>query len=61
MIETQGRGLGTVKVVGPGCPLCQTTRQRVINALSELQLPADVQEVKEPKEMAKLGVMFTPP
>jgi len=32
----------------------------VINALAELQLAADVQEVKDPKEMARHGVLFTP-
>ncbi len=52
--------LGVVKVLGPGCPRCQETKRLVINALAELQIAADVQEIKDPKEIAKLGVMFTP-
>jgi len=54
------KSLGVVKVLGPGCPRCQETKKLIINALAELQLPADVQEVKDPKEIAKHGVMFTP-
>jgi len=54
------KGLGIVKVLGSGCPRCQETKRLIINALAELQLPADVQEVKDPKEIAKHGVMFTP-
>jgi len=52
--------LGTVKVLGPGCHRCQETKRLVRNALSELQLAADVQEVKDPKEIAKHGVLVTP-
>jgi len=54
------KGLGTVKVLGTGCPKCQETKRLIFNALAELQLAADVQEVKDPKEIAKHGVMLTP-
>ena len=56
----QTRELGVVKVLGPGCPRCQETHRLVMNALAELGLAADVQDVSDYKEMAKLGVMFTP-
>ena len=52
--------IGTVKVLGLGCPRCQETIRLVMNALSELQLIAVVQEVKDPKEIAGHGVLFTP-
>jgi len=52
--------LGTVKVLGPGCPRCQETEKLVINALSELQIAADVQHIRDPKEIAEQGVLFTP-
>lgn len=52
--------IGTVRILGLGCPRCQETKRLVMNALSELQLIADVQEVKDPKEIAKHGVLFTP-
>lgn len=60
MVKTESKILGVVKVLGTGCPRCQETKRLVINALAELQLAADVQEVKDPKEIAKHGVMFTP-
>ena len=56
----QSKELGVVKVVGPGCPRCRETERLVTNALAELRLAADVQHVSNYKEMAKLGVMFTP-
>ncbi|MEM1524527.1 MAG: thioredoxin family protein [Nitrososphaerales archaeon] len=52
--------LGTVKILGTGCPRCQETKRLVLKALSELQLNANVQEVKDPKEIARHGVMLTP-
>ncbi len=52
--------IGTVKVLGPGCPRCQETKKLVFNALAELQIAADVQEVSDGTEIAKLGVRFTP-
>ena len=49
-----------VKVLGPGCPRCQETKKLVFNALAELQIAADVQEVSDGFEIAKLGVKYTP-
>jgi hypothetical protein len=52
--------LGTVKILGLGCPSCEETKRRVFNALAELDVAADVQEVKDPMEIARHGVRFTP-
>ncbi len=52
--------LAAVKVVGPGCSRCQETEILVFNALAELQIDADVQEVRDGRAMAELGVRFTP-
>jgi len=52
--------IGIVKVLGPGCPRCQETKKLVFNALAELQIAADVQEVSDGFEIAKLGVKYTP-
>jgi len=52
--------IGTVKVLGPGCSRCQETKKLVFNALAELQIAADVQEVSDGFEIAKLGVRSTP-
>ncbi|MGQ9468894.1 MAG: thioredoxin family protein [Nitrososphaerales archaeon] len=45
--------LGTVKALVPGCPRCNDIKRLVINALSEHQLATDVQDVKDPKDIAR--------
>jgi len=52
--------IGTVKVLGPGCPRCHEMRKLVFNALAELNIAADVQDVSDGAEMARLGVRYTP-
>jgi small redox-active disulfide protein 2 len=59
-MNMETKEIGTVKVLGPGCPRCQETKKLVFNALAELQIAADVQEVSDGTEIAKLGVRFTP-
>ncbi len=50
----------TVEVFGPGCQKCQAAEAVVRQALQMLDLQAAVTHVRDPKEMAKQGVMFTP-
>ena len=52
--------LGTIKILGPGCKRCQETEKLLVNALSELQLTADIQDVKDASEIARHGVLLTP-
>ena len=52
--------IGIVKVLGPGCPRCKEMKMLVFNALAELLIAADVQEVSDGGEIAKLGVSSTP-
>jgi len=47
-------------IAGPGCSRCLATEQNVINACSQINLPADVSHVYDPKEYAKIGVRVTP-
>ena len=49
-----------IQVAGPGCKRCMATEKNVIDACSELGLPADITHVYEIKEFAKLGVRLTP-
>jgi small redox-active disulfide protein 2 len=49
-----------IQVAGPGCPNCQTTAQRVMNACAELDLAAEISHVADWTEMAQLGVLRTP-
>ncbi len=53
------RGL-VVKVLGPGCPACERLEKEVMAVLSELRLPADLEHVRDIREIAGYGVMGSP-
>jgi len=49
-----------IQVAGPGCLKCQETEKNVREACAQLQLEAEISHVSDMKEIAKLGVLFTP-
>jgi small redox-active disulfide protein 2 len=49
-----------IKVLGPGCPNCGEVEKRVINALAELNIAADVEKVTDIKRMLSYGILATP-
>jgi small redox-active disulfide protein 2 len=49
-----------IKILGPGCPRCGEVEKRTINALTELNVAADVQKVKDIKGISSYGVFSTP-
>jgi len=49
-----------IQVAGPGCARCTTVEKNVIEAVAELGIDADVSKIKDVREYAKLGVLFTP-
>ncbi|MCX8092396.1 MAG: thioredoxin family protein [Verrucomicrobiae bacterium] len=49
-----------IEIFGPGCPRCQETERRVINALARSGKDAEVVHVRDLKEIASRKVMFTP-
>ena len=49
-----------IQVAGPGCLKCRETEKNVREASAQLQLEADISHVSDIKEIAKLGVLFTP-
>ncbi len=58
-VEEGPRGL-CLKIVGPGCPACDRLEQTVMTVLAELGLPAEVEHVRDPREIVALGIMGTP-
>jgi small redox-active disulfide protein 2 len=50
----------SIKILGPGCSTCQSLEQAVLVVLSELNLPADVEHVKDMNEIASYGVFSMP-
>lgn len=49
-----------IQVAGPGCKKCQETEKNVREACAQLNLDAEIIHVTDIKEIAKLGVLFTP-
>jgi small redox-active disulfide protein 2 len=49
-----------IRILGTGCPRCNELEKRTFNALAELNVVADLQKVKDIKEIAKFGVFTTP-
>lgn len=50
----------SIKVLGVGCPQCHGLAQLVMEVLTELNLPAEVDQVSDLKEIAGYGVAGTP-
>jgi small redox-active disulfide protein 2 len=49
-----------IKILGTGCSKCQTLEKETINALAEMDVAADVQNVTKMDEIMKYDVMLTP-
>lgn len=56
-----GSGAGLeVRVLGPGCASCDQLYERLVKVLSRIQLAADLDHIKDLKEIAAQGVVLTP-
>ena len=49
-----------IQVAGPGCKKCHDTERNVREACAQLNLNAEILHVSDMREIAKLGVLFTP-
>jgi len=49
-----------IKVLGPGCPECDRLERDLMTVMTELNLPADLDHVRDVKEIACYGVMGNP-
>jgi small redox-active disulfide protein 2 len=49
-----------IKILGPGCAQCDRLERELIEVMAELDLPADIEHVRDIKEIGKYGVMGTP-
>ncbi|MBM4285190.1 MAG: thioredoxin family protein [Deltaproteobacteria bacterium] len=56
----EGRHAPEIKILGPGCPSCQSLGQMVMEVLTELDLPADVEFIKDINAFAAYGVYLAP-
>jgi small redox-active disulfide protein 2 len=49
-----------IKVLGPGCDQCDRLEKELMEALAEMDLSADLEHVRDLKEIGRYGVMGTP-
>ena len=49
-----------IKVLGPGCTQCDRLEQELMQVTAEFDLMADIEHVRDIKEIGEYGVMGTP-
>ena len=49
-----------IKVLGPGCPKCETTAKAVREVIAETGVDAQIEKVTDVMEIARHGVFMTP-
>jgi small redox-active disulfide protein 2 len=49
-----------IKILGPGCANCDRLERELIEAVSELDLPAGIDHIRDIREIGKYGVMGSP-
>lgn len=49
-----------IKVLGPGCPKCKKTAERVKEAVAEAGVDAQIEKVTGTMKIASYGVLGTP-
>lgn len=49
-----------IEIFGPGCHRCHDVEKAVMGALSELNISADVEKVKDITKIVDVGIMHTP-
>jgi len=57
--EDENKGL-EIKILGPGCAQCDRLEKELMEVMSELNMPANLEHVRDIKEIGKYGVMGTP-
>jgi len=50
----------TIRILGPGCPACENMEKDVRAILSELNIAADVDHVRDVNKIAEYGMVRTP-
>ena len=58
--EEEASGGLEIKILGPGCPNCDRMEQELMKVMADLGLAANLEHVRDIKEIGKYGVMGTP-
>jgi small redox-active disulfide protein 2 len=49
-----------IKVLGPGCPNCERLEHDLMALMTELDISADLEHVRDPAEISRYGMMAMP-
>ena len=49
-----------IKVLGPGCPNCERLERDLMALMTELNISADLEHVRDPAEISRYGMMAMP-
>lgn len=49
-----------IEILGSGCPNCKALERRAAQAVEEMNVTAEIREVKDFKAIASYGIMHTP-
>lgn len=49
-----------IEIFGPGCPRCHQLEKCVKDAISKLNVPADVEKISDIAKIVDAGIMHTP-
>ena len=58
--EGEAPGGLEIKVLGPGCAQCDRLEQEIVKVMAETGIMANIEHVRDIKEIGKYGVMGTP-
>ena len=58
--EDDSSGGIEIKVLGPGCAQCDRLEQELMEVMAETNVVADVEHIRDIKEIGKYGIMGTP-
>ncbi len=59
-LPEEPEGVVEIRILGPGCPRCNGLEQATMAAVSDMNILADVQHVKNLVEIAQYGILGTP-
>ena len=59
-VTEDAAGTLQIRVIGPGCPSCDKLEKDLMAVMSELNLSADLDHLRDAKEIANYGVVGTP-
>ena len=57
---TDEPGMLEIRVLGPGCPRCDSLMSQVLTILEELEISADIEHVRDLRQIAEFGPVATP-